>query len=233
MEDEIVYGDPVVNHIDDVNLGEIEDVVPVDPDCVGCGELTPEMPLDPQETPIEGEPAQDIVTIGSFFGTLQESVTIAWRFHLKTRKHHIHVALNDYYCRALSIIDDIIEEYQGINGVCEDVFVNYISAEGKTEVEYLNELKGFVVTNKSILGNFTELDSRVDDLLGLIDSIIYKITAFCEHKVKSFSEFCYEDLNESCKYDRYGERSCDDENDDDYDLNYHEEDEEETIKEEE
>lgn len=160
------------------------------------------------------------VTIGNFFGTLQECVTIIWRFHLKTRKHHVHVTLNEFYEKALDIVDDIIEQYQGICGVVEEPFVNCIVGDGKTEGEYLTELKAFVENNKCVLGDHSEINSTIDEFLALIDSTNYKLTAFTESAVKSFDEFVYEDypaIKESCKYDRFGEKHCDDPDDEDYD----------------
>lgn len=160
------------------------------------------------ETPMDGCPGCDDtcqtcdnpVTIGNFFGTLQECITIAWRFHLKTRKHHIHVTLNEFYDKALDIVDDIIEQYQGICGIVEEPFVNCIVGDGKTEGEYLTELKAFVENNKCVLGCHSEIDSTIDEFLGLIDSTLYKLTSFTESAVKSFEEFVYEDyqIEESC-----------------------------------
>ena len=164
-----------------------------------------------------------IVTVANFFGTIQECVTIVWRFHLKTRKHHIHVALNEFYEKALDIVDDIIEQYQGICGVVEDSFINCIVGDGKTEGEYLTELKAFVENNKCVLGDHSEINSTIDEFLGLIDSTLYKLTSFTESAVKSFDEFVYEDypsIKEACKYDRFGERSCDDPDDSDYDPDF-------------
>lgn len=160
------------------------------------------------------------VTIGNFFGTLQECVTIVWRFHLKTRKHHIHVTLNEFYEKALDIVDDIIEQYQGICGVVEEPFINCIVGDGKTEGEYLTELKAFVENNKCVLGDHSEIDSTIDEFLALIDSTNYKLIAFTENAVKSFDEFVYEDypaIKESCKYDKFGNKHCDDTDDEDYD----------------
>lgn len=162
------------------------------------------------------------ITIGNFFGTLQECVTITWRLHLKTRKHHIHVTLNEFYDKAIDIVDDIIEQYQGICGVVEEPFANCITGDGKTECEYLTELKVFVENNKCILGSHSEIDSTIDEFLALIDSTIYKITSFCENEIKSFEEFVYEDysaIKESCNHNK----SCDDSNDEDYDPDFAEE----------
>ena len=185
-------------------------------------------PVDVPGTPECGAgcPENSVVTVANIFGTLQECVTITWRLHLKTRKHHIHVTLNEFYDKAIDIVDDIIEQYQGIYGVVEDTFTNCVTCDGKSESEYLTELKTFVENNRCVLGDHSEINSTIDEFLALIDSTIYKITSFCENEIKSFDEFVYEDytaIKEACKYDRFGERSCDDPDDPDYDPDLDEE----------
>ena len=185
-------------------------------------------PVDVPGTPECGAscPENSVVTVANIFGTLQECVTITWRLHLKTRKHHIHVTLNEFYDKAIDIVDDIIEQYQGIYGVVEDTFTNCVVSDGKSESEYLTELKTFIENNRCVLGDHSEINSTIDEFLALIDSTIYKITSFCEHEIKSFDEFVYEDYNaikEACKHDRFGERSCDDPDDPDYDPDFAEE----------
>ena len=188
-------------------------------------------PVDVPGTPECGAscPENSVVTVANIFGTLQECVTITWRLHLKTRKHHIHVTLNEFYEKALDIVDDIIEQYQGIYGVVEDTFTNCVVGDGKSESEYLTELKTFIENNRCVLGDHSEINSTIDEFIALIDSTIYKITSFCENEIKSFDEFVYEDYNaikEACKHDRFGERSCDDPDDPDYDPDFAEEEEE-------
>lgn len=169
----------------------LEPVVPEDPGLeAGCeGECnTAECGTEPCATPN--------ITVANFFGTLQECVTIVWRFHLKTRKHHIHNDLNDFYQAALDKVDNIIEQYQGICGIIEDPFTNCVVGEGKDEISYLQELKSFIENNKCILGDHSEINSSIDEFLGLIDSTLYKLTSFTESAVKSFEEFVYEDYEQ-------------------------------------
>lgn len=236
-----VPDEPIVPPVEDATLAPTDDVIPAPVD------VPTELPEEPapvvsdvvpeagDECPTDGccdtggaccgeNPCcPGTITIGAFFGTLQECVSIAWRFHLKTRKHHIHVALNEFYGKALYLIDNIVEQYQGIYGVVDDAFVNCLMGDDKTEAEYLTALKSFIETNKHILGEHSEINSVIDELLGLIDSTVYKITSFTEHAVKSFDEFVYEDydsIKESCKYDRFGDRSCDDPDDPDFDPDF-------------
>lgn len=183
---------PVVSDV----VPEVGDENPTDitTPCDGCCD-------DPNcacNTPGDAAPT---ITIGQYFGTLQESVTIVWRYHLKTRKYSVHIALNEFYEKALDIVDDIIEQYQGICGVVEEPFVNCVIGEGKTEGEYITELKAFVENNRCVAScGHSEIDSVIDEFLGLIDSTNYKLVNLTENAVKSFEEFVYEDyqVDEGC-----------------------------------
>lgn len=190
-----------------VNLAAEE---PVSSECPNCeGEGCPNC----EPTPcVQG----DGCSIGQIFGTFQEAVTIIWQYHLKTRKHHVHVTLNDFYEKALDVVDDLIEMYQGIHGIVEEPFTNNLCADGTSEVEYLNNLRAFVENNKFALGTDSEIASAVDDFLGLIDTTLYKLTSFTEHNVKSFSEFVYEDyVREGCGCSKDDEEDAGEDDDDD------------------
>ena len=202
-----------------------DDIIPTPVDVPGTPECGTGCPDDGCGT---GCPENSVVTVANIFGTLQECVTITWRLHLKTRKHHIHVTLNEFYDKALDIVDDIIEQYQGIYGVVEDTFTNCVVSDGKSESEYLTELKTFVENNRCVLGDHSEINSTIDEFLALIDSTIYKITSFCENEIKSFDEFVYEDytaIKEACCHNKFGERYSDDPDDPDYDPDFAEEEE--------
>ena len=202
-----------------------DDIIPTPVDVPGTPECGAGCPDDGCGA---GCPENSVVTVANIFGTLQECVTITWRLHLKTRKHHIHVTLNEFYEKALDIVDDIIEQYQGIYGVVEDTFTNCIVSEGKSESEYLTDLKTFVENNRCVLGDHSEINSTIDEFLALIDSTIYKITSFCENQIKSFDEFVYEDytaIKEACCHNKFGERYSDDPDDPDYDPDFAEEEE--------
>ena len=219
---------PVVDAPVEVPGSEVVDpIIPEDPAPVvtdPAPELSGENPTDvtvPCEQGCCDDPncacnapgdAAPTITIGQYFGTLQESVTIVWRYHLKTRKYSVHIALNEFYEKALDIVDDIIEQYQGICGVIEEPFVNCVIGEGKTEGEYITELKAFVENNRCVAScGHSEIDSVIDEFLGLIDSTNYKLVNLTENAVKSFEEFVYEDyqVDEGCCHkgpeeDEYG-----------------------------
>ena len=171
----------------------ISDVVP---------EAGDETPIDvPAECPnCEGEgcPTCCDNSIADLFGTMQEAVTIVWKYHLKTKKYSVHIALNDFYEKALDIVDDIIEQYQGIHGIIDAAFNNCVCADGATEYEYLNNLRAYIENNKGLAGTESEIQSAFDDMLGLIDTTLYKINNLTESKVKSYEQFVYEDYVKEC-----------------------------------
>ena len=171
----------------------ISDVVP---------EASDETPIDvPAECPnCEGEECPTCCdnSIADLFGTMQEAVTIVWKYHLKTRKYSVHIALNDFYEKALDIVDDIIEQYQGIHGIIDAAFNNCVCAGGATEYEYLNNLRAYIENNRGLAGTESEIQSAFDDMLGLIDTTLYKINNLTESKVKSYEEFVYEDYVKEC-----------------------------------
>ena len=165
----------------------VDDMTNIIPEPTGIDQP---VPLDV----VDGVQDTSNTTIGQFFGTLQESITIVWRFHLQTNKHYYHVILNDFYNDAIDLVDAIIEHYQGQNGIVED-YINTILGENKSEIDYLKELRNFTIDSRQKLFNteWTELWSDVDDFIGLIDSTLYKLTSFTENKIKTFEQFCFED----------------------------------------
>lgn len=174
----------------------VSDVVP------GAGDETPidtqieEPPVAvPGECPnCEGDGCPcDSGSITNLFGTMQDAVTIIWKYHLKTKKFSIHLALNDLYHQLLHYVDDVIERYQGIHGTIDDVCTNCVCAGGATEYEYMVNLKSYIENNRGLAGTESEIQSVFDDILGIIDTTIYKVNNLTESAVKSYEEFVYED----------------------------------------
>ena len=135
------------------------------------------------------------MTIEEFFGTLQESVVMTWRKHLKTKKYSSHMALDEYYKDAPELIDGLIEAWQGTHDKVED-YVNLL--EGKefdTAVDYLTELRNITKEGRKLMDS-SELESDVDSILSLIDGVIYKLKELKEGV--SLMDYIHEQmLNES------------------------------------
>ena len=118
--------------------------------------------------------------IEEFFGTLQESVVMTWRKHLKTKKYSNHMALDEYYKEAPELIDGLIEAWQGTHDKVED-YVNLLKdKEFDNAVDYLTELRKIVKEGRKLMDS-SELESDTDSILSLIDGVIYKLKELKEN----------------------------------------------------
>lgn len=139
------------------------------------------------------------MTIEEYFGTLQQSFVEIWKNHLQTDKYSDHKALNEYYDDIVDAVDKLIEDWMGIHGKVKDL-TNTISTEYDEPKEYLKALKKFAKEGRQELipEEDTELWSDVDDILGLIDSTLYKLEELDESvNTSSLSRYLKESLNES------------------------------------
>lgn len=133
------------------------------------------------------------MTIEEFFGTLQESITAEWRKHLQTDKYSAHMALDDFYKEMPEKVDALIEAYQADNDVVKD-YKNVLD-EGMDALEYLEALKKLTKEGRELLGS-SELESLTDDILGLIDSTIYKLKHLKE-SMTSLADYLHESIGNS------------------------------------
>lgn len=134
------------------------------------------------------------MTIEEYFGTLQQSVLDAWREHLKTSKHNIHVILNDFYEDMPEKVDALIEAWMSHNGKVED-YKNTLEPKDMDPIAYLEQLRTFTKEGRKLMKE-SELESLVDDILSLIDSTLYKLKELTktneEFKMKSLSNYIKE-----------------------------------------
>ena len=135
------------------------------------------------------------MTIEEYFGTLLQSVTEAHKKHLMTGKYSNHIALNEFYDEMPELVDALIEHYQGEHGKVGE-YKNTI--EAKDAVEYLEALLKFVKEGKKeLFEEDSALLSDVDDIIGQIDSTLYKLKELGESKQyhpRSLSEYLKESL---------------------------------------
>lgn len=134
------------------------------------------------------------MTPGEFFGTLQEAITAEWRKHLQTGKYSKHMALDDFYTEMPEKVDSLIEAWQADNDIVED-YSNVLD-DSLDALAYMQALKKHVRDGRSeLLKDNTELESMADDILGLIDSTIYKLKHLTESMI-SLSAYINENLND-------------------------------------
>lgn len=114
------------------------------------------------------------MTIEELIGTLQQSVVTTWRKHLKTSKYSGHMALDEYYKEMPEKVDKLIEDWMGHAGKKVSDYKNMIKPEGDA-LDYLKKLHDFVESGRSLMDGASELESDLDDVLGQIDSTMYKL----------------------------------------------------------
>lgn len=130
--------------------------------------------------------------ISELFGTLQQSVVVSWRKHLKTDKYSKHEILDDFYKEMPELVDKLIEDWMGVNGKVED-YVNLLDGTpDMTAVEYLNKLKDIVSDGYELVKE-KELQADLDSIASMIDSTLYKLNNLSEgNHVMSLSQFIKE-----------------------------------------
>lgn len=125
--------------------------------------------------------------IEELFGTLQQSMVETWRSHLKTSKYSEHIALDEYYNAIVDLVDALVENWMGTHEKVED-YVNLLNDEEYESIAYLEALRDIVVEGRELMDS-SELESNVDDILGLIDRTLYKLKNLTESKVTPLSRY--------------------------------------------
>lgn len=142
-----------------------------------------------------------IKTIEELFGTLQQSVVAEWRKHLKADNNDVHVILDDFYKEMPEKVDKLIEDYMGHTKKKVGDYKNVLDADEYDALAYLEELHTICDDGRALLDEVPELESDLDDVVGFIDTCMYKLRELtkvkeCFKNTKSLTSFLYESLNE-------------------------------------
>lgn len=138
------------------------------------------------------------MSIEELFGTLQQSVVSTWRKHLRTAKYSKHMALNDFYEDMPEKVDALIEAWMGVNGRKIKSYDNILQSKNMNTLAYLKELRKVVKQGYALMNGEAELEAKLDDIVELIDSTLYKVKELSENKVMDLKDFINESLlNES------------------------------------
>lgn len=124
-----------------------------------------------------GAPAQyDAQVAGNLFGALMGSVVKAWEFHLLTGSYAEHDALDTYYHDIIGHTDDLIEHYIASHGK-EGLAFGNVQLDTTSAVSYFESLKCVVCQYRDgLFADDSIAVSDIDDILGLIESTLYKLT---------------------------------------------------------
>lgn len=131
------------------------------------------------------------MTVGEFFGTLQQSITDEWRKHLQTSKYSAHMALDEFYKEMPELVDVVIEGWQADNDKVFD-YQCLIDAKDYDALGYLEKLKEITIEGRKLMTD-TGLESDVDAIISLINSTIYKLKHLTESR-KTLSKLLSESI---------------------------------------
>jgi pyruvate/2-oxoacid:ferredoxin oxidoreductase alpha subunit len=125
------------------------------------------------------EQSEDIVEssdLPSIMSLLIFSQTQVHIFHLQTKSHAEHVALNEYYDTIDDLVDEFIESYQGEFGIIEEYKSYKIETYQDSEqvVAYFNMLLNEVKKGRETIKS-THLQNILDEIITLITKTMYKI----------------------------------------------------------
>jgi len=107
---------------------------------------------------------------------LLHSRTQSHIFHLQSNSYAEHEALKNYYEDIVDLIDEMVESYQGQYGVINK-YGNYTLNMYKNSEQIISYFEGLADNVEDLRtvtdGNF--LQGKLDDVLELINSTIYKL----------------------------------------------------------
>lgn len=116
---------------------------------------------------------QDEYTVQAFVLCLLHSITNTHILHLQSRSYSEHKALEKYYTKTSTLIDDYVEAYQGKYGLIEGYGLKY--EEPAPALEYLIGLSQYINVARQQLPQDSELQNITDEMAALVDSTIYKL----------------------------------------------------------
>lgn len=115
------------------------------------------------------------------FSKLFESREMAHIYHLQVRgdndSYSKHIALEFYYENSVSIIDDLIETYQGQYGLVEGYdIIDTKETKTKDTISYFEEVCDFIKHSRTCISDEdSHLHSIIDDIVCLLYKTLYKL----------------------------------------------------------
>jgi hypothetical protein len=122
------------------------------------------------------EPKSKVGPAARFSMCLLSSVTAAHILHFQATSYAEHVALGEYYDGMSDLVDDFVEQYQGLYSVIKD-YGDDDDAKPKSAEAYLSALLDEVETLRGASGfpTHTTLQNKVDEIVALIAQTLYKL----------------------------------------------------------
>lgn len=107
---------------------------------------------------------------------LLQSQTQAHVFHLQTKSYSEHKALKKYYEGIDTLVDGIVESYQGKYGIIKNFKTFKIEQykNGKKTISYFERLLDIIEENRDSVDD-SYIQNQIDTVQELINSTIYKL----------------------------------------------------------
>lgn len=99
-------------------------------------------------------------------------------FHWQSKNGDVHRALGDYYSSIITLVDTIVESYQGKYGVivkfnCDCKLIN--SRDTAAYISYFNSLVLKLEKNRHLFGVDSYIQNEVDGIVSLLYTTLYKL----------------------------------------------------------
>ena len=113
--------------------------------------------------------------VAQFVAVLLHSGTVTHMQHLATKSYAQHVALGEFYNAIIELADTYAEAYSGAyEQIPITAYSNDFSVTKDPEA-YLQMIKRYVDVHRKDLPDDTALQNIVDEIVGQIDSTLYKL----------------------------------------------------------
>jgi len=112
---------------------------------------------------------------GEFVVRCFQARTEAHVAHLMTRSYAEHKALNDFYDGIVGLADSYAEAAQGREGILTYPVLGLRVGERSNPISIPSELRSWIDKNRGSLGEESELQNLVDEIIALCDSTVYKL----------------------------------------------------------
>ena len=113
--------------------------------------------------------------VAQFVAVLLHSGTVTHMQHLATKSYAQHIALGEFYNAIIELADTYAEAYSGAyEQIPITAYSNDFSVTKDPEA-YLQMIKRYVDVHRKDLPDDTALQNIVDEIVGQIDSTLYKL----------------------------------------------------------
>jgi hypothetical protein len=125
-----------------------------------------------QLQPQQQNPAK--IKAAELFSRVYAAIKAGHTAHLMAQSFAQHDALNDFYTGLAPILDKVMENFIGRMGRLESAPPN-VNEKSLMPIEIVGNLTAWLDSNRQFLGEFSEIQNLIDEMLSLCNSTAYKL----------------------------------------------------------